>query len=83
MLAKIPPDRHDGAPIKYHLTDAGVPVLYSDGANRRDDGGFPCEGDEDGVEAMKWVPPCEAHLLPPGDWIILPRPRPERSANGE
>lgn len=77
FLARIPPDRYDGAPIKYRLTDAGFPVLYSVGADRRDDGGFPRDGDEDGVEAMKWVSPSEARLLPPGDWIILPRPRPE------
>jgi hypothetical protein len=76
-LRQIPPDRFDGKPIKYRLTEAGVPLLYSVGSNRADDGGVPREGDRDGTKAMKWIPPAEAHLVAPGDWIILPRPRPE------
>ncbi|MBK7405427.1 MAG: hypothetical protein IPJ41_12545 [Phycisphaerales bacterium] len=76
-LAQIPPDRFDGSPIKYRLTDEGTPLLYSVGANRTDDGGVPCEGDTTGARAMKWCPPAEASLAAPGDWILYPSPRPE------
>lgn len=76
-LTEIPPDRFDGGPIKYRLNEDGAPLLYSVGSNRADDGGVPREGDRDGTKATKWFPPSETHLVAPGDWIILPRPRPE------
>jgi hypothetical protein len=82
-LPEIPPDRYDGRPIKYRLTDVGKPLLYSVGSNRADDGGVPREGDQDGTAAMKWCPPSEGHLVAPGDWIILPRPRPEPYTDDE
>lgn len=76
-LPEIPPDRYDGGPIKYIISEGGSPVLYSVGSDRVDDGGIPQEGDASGTEAMNWYPPDQADFLPPGDWIILPRPPPE------
>lgn len=76
-LPELPLDRYDGGPIKLAFDDTGMPILYSVGADRADNRGAPREFDEQGDEAMRWFPPGEAGLLPPGDWILLPIPRPE------
>lgn len=75
-IDEVPPDRFDGLPIRYRLSELGTPVLYSVGTNRLDDLGVPVDGDKYGSRAKRWVPPDEAALADPGDWTILPTPRP-------
>ena len=75
-LPELPRDRYDGGPLKIAMSDTGMPILYSIGSDRVDDGGVAREADVDGDKAMEWYPPDEARLLPPGDWIVLPSPRP-------
>lgn len=82
-LDAIPPDRFDGTPIKYRITDDGTPILYSVGRNRRDDGGVPTDSLDDGTASMRWAAPHEAGRFGPGDWIILPRQRAEISNESE
>ena len=44
LLPEIPPDRYDGAPLRYRLIQ-GQPVIYSVGADGTDNGLLPRDGD--------------------------------------
>ena len=44
LLPRIPPDRYDGAPLRYRLVE-GEPVIYSVGADRNDGGLLGSNGD--------------------------------------
>ncbi len=44
LLPEIPPDRYDGAPLRYRLIE-GKPVIYSVGKDGHDDGLLPRDGD--------------------------------------
>ena len=44
LLPRIPPDRYDGAPLRYRLVE-GEPVIYSVGADRNDGGLLTPSGD--------------------------------------
>jgi hypothetical protein len=74
LLPAVPPDRFDGKPIKYRLTD-DRPVLYSIGVDRVDDGGeLP---DDENPCSDIWALPSEAPELRAqsrhrGDWILWP-----------
>lgn len=55
LLPSVPPDRFDGQPLRYKVTD-GLPVVYSVGADRVDDGGVPNRTNA----TMIWSPPSDA-----------------------
>lgn len=78
LLPAVPPDRFDGKPIKYRLTD-DRPVLYSIGVDRVDDGGTPPDDEYPCPDI--WAPPSEVPRLRAesrhrGDWILWPPVRP-------
>jgi hypothetical protein len=52
FLAAIPRDPFDGAPLRYALRD-GVPLMWSIGNDRIDDGGRPAAGEEDTLDSPK------------------------------
>lgn len=74
-LPAIPRDRISGEPIRYRIID-GSPVVYSVGADLKDDGGSPpldAGGQTNNAAAAAWGP-----LTPrarPGDWILYPTPQ--------
>lgn len=59
LLPTVPLDRFDGKPFKYKLVE-NVPIVYSVGRNRMDDGGLSIAGDSDGFDANT------------GDWRLWP-----------
>ena len=75
LLPRVPLDRADGQPLRYHAS-AGRFVLYSIGSDRRDDGGRPPirvgETAVDDVTAP-W-PPVRYAPRTTGDFILFPRP---------
>jgi hypothetical protein len=76
LLPAIPADRITGDPVHYTVRD-GIPIVYSVGADRKDDGGVPAVTDSDmqGLPdpAAQWnVPPNKAAH---GDWILYPQSR--------
>ncbi len=69
LLPELPVDRFDGQLLRYLLVD-GAPLLYSVGANQKDEGGEPAL-DDDGVPS----PDAAQNLSKrdrPGDWILHP-----------
>lgn len=83
LLPSIPPDRFDGQPIRYRLTDSG-PILYSVGVDKRDDGGQRPSTTDDRDRVSHWISPAAlaANLASPaaayyrGDWLLWPMPIP-------
>lgn len=83
FLPQVPPDRYDGAPLKYRLVD-GIPVLYSVGVDRDDDGGRLPKADRPSraIEyASNWRPPSaivatsddpSPLTVHDGDWVLWP-----------
>jgi hypothetical protein len=64
-LREIPADRITGEPVRYRLVQ-GRPVVYSVGADRKDDGGratYPLE------KAAAWE---TTQAVAEGDWILYP-----------
>ena len=60
-LPRVPLDRFDGKPLRFHVTEKG-PVIYSVGADLNDDGGKRAQRDEAGRpiephEAQSWRSP--------------------------
>ncbi len=87
LLPAIPLDMFNGEPLKYTLRD-GRPLLYSIGADRKDDGGRSPETSLLGSESQ-WTPPGRYEALKDdpvrrrfidGDWVLYPRPVPPKSA---
>lgn len=81
-LPSLPLDRFTGEPLQYRLRE-GLPVLYSVGIDRDDDGGTPPKwiGEMGGRwQVWNWKPIGEvraaqaanSELLPDGDWILWP-----------
>src|SRR5262245_22628915 len=65
LLPEIPPDRITGTPTRYRLLESG-PLLYSVGADRKDDGGRAVAG-------LKKVVNWDAtESTASGDWILYP-----------
>lgn len=60
LLPAVPPDRRDGKPLRYRVTEEG-PLLYSVGRNGVDDGGQP------GTQ-RPWD-----RSIPEGDWVLWPK----------
>ena len=75
-LAEPPIDRFTGDPLGYRLDAAtGVPLLYSRGSDRDDDGGVAMideTGDPDPDGACAWFPTARPDR--DGDWILWPLP---------
>ncbi|TVQ33068.1 MAG: hypothetical protein EA376_03160 [Phycisphaeraceae bacterium] len=76
LLPRVPPDRFDGAPIRYRLRD-GEPVVYSVGANMKDNGGrvhFDQDGNPTNRFTMAWRGsyPGRHDWIPDADWILWP-----------
>ena len=87
LLPQVPPDRYDGRSIKYRVID-GQPLLYSVGADRKDDNGRLPEPKDLGPNvpdrraranalARAWLPPPEPNrppgaAPPDGDWVLWP-----------
>lgn len=73
LLPEVPRDRITGEAVRYRV-DEGVPVVYSVGADRDDDGGvMVVEDDGDAAPhlAARWdVPVDRAH---DGDWVLWPQ----------
>lgn len=74
LLPIVPTDRITGQPTHYRLSE-GRPVVYSIGADRKDDGGHAPMG-PDGKpinrRAADWtISPDKA---PSGDWVLYPQP---------
>jgi len=78
LLPAVPPDRVDGKPLRYVVRD-GRPVLYSIGADRRDDNGTPGKDPEGDMTmvinygVVKSTSPVRQAAL--GDWIHYPPPK--------
>ena len=66
FLPKVPADRITGEPIRYRIVD-GRPLIYSVGADRKDDGGRPTA---DPRAAATWE--ANPDPLPDGDWVLYP-----------
>lgn len=73
LLPAVPPDRVDGKPLRYIVRE-DRPVLYSIGADRRDNHGVPCPNPEDAMEFNYGVvdTTTPSRAPPPGDWILFP-----------
>jgi hypothetical protein len=65
LLPEVPADRITGEPTRYRLLESG-PLLYSVGADRKDDGGRPVDHLR---SAANWDP-MESKST--GDWILYP-----------
>jgi hypothetical protein len=63
-LSAIPADRITGEPIRYRIID-GRPVVYSVGADRKDDGGRAVPA----YKAAAWEP---SQAVSDGDWVLYP-----------
>ena len=76
LLPAVPVDRITGEPVHYTIRD-GIPIVYSVGADRKDDGGVPAVTDSDmqGLPdpAAEWNVP--ANKAAHGDWILYPQSR--------
>src|SRR6185295_11414339 len=83
LLPALPIDRIDGKPLKYKpAPPGGLPILYSVGADRKDDGGRPPEGKNAFLNAARWVPIYTVNMwkvgdisrgaYPDGDWVFWP-----------
>jgi hypothetical protein len=85
-LPTVPPDQFDGRPIKYTIVD-GRPLLYSIGADRKDDGGRIDTGPTGHYRASHWIPapaatearqdpsgsaPTTRGEIADGDWVLWP-----------
>lgn len=79
LLPAIPPDVFDGEPIRYTLID-GLPVIYSVGVDRKDDGGRRPKR-PDSVFVGAWKPREQVDALMAvstsrdnidGDWVLFP-----------
>lgn len=70
FLRSIPRDRFDGQPLRYRETDSGM-VLYSIGADLKDDGGIPMRSRRGEIVRvdMNRASPVK------GDWVLFPPPR--------
>jgi len=88
LMPTVPVDQYDGQPLKYRLID-GQPILYSVGADRKDDGGRVDSGpaglrratywaSPDAVEAARadptWKAPTQANKVADGDFVLWPPP---------
>jgi hypothetical protein len=73
LLRVVPPDGHDGASMKYRLSETG-PVVYSVGGDRDDDGGRAASGSKGNDRTARWVPPGRVATAADGDYVIWPRP---------
>lgn len=87
LLPEVPRDQFTGGPIGYLLRD-GQPLIYSFGADRKDDHGRPVADNPD--NAARWVAPADVsrRLMQPnprdnidGDWILWPQPRANRAGD--
>jgi hypothetical protein len=67
LLPQVPADRITGEPIKYRIV-AGRPLLYSLGADRKDDEGRYALNP---VQAGVWD--IRPEDVPKGDWVLYPR----------
>lgn len=84
LLPAVPRDQFTGGPIGYALRD-GQPVVYSVGADRKDDGGRPVANNPG--NASKWIAPSQvpqrlaqrnARDDIDGDWVLWPPARQEQ-----
>ncbi|MBI1371906.1 MAG: hypothetical protein GC159_03985 [Phycisphaera sp.] len=76
LLPGVPRDRFTGRPLLYRLVD-GMPVVYSVGADRDDDGGAapadtPENREQFGDRLDQWASPRELNRNEPvdGDWVL-------------
>ncbi|MGD1276156.1 MAG: hypothetical protein ABR964_02895 [Tepidisphaeraceae bacterium] len=72
LLPCVPADRITGDPVRYRLVN-GRPIIYSVGADRRDDGSKPpiVDGKTANWRAAKWGPDIKVYN---GDWVLYPDP---------
>jgi hypothetical protein len=77
-LPAIPLDRFTGAPLNYALRD-GAPVLWSVGADRKNDNGRAPPADKDMTSRWLAADEIAARLADPqagpcydGDWVLWP-----------
>ena len=66
FIHEVPADRITGAPVHYRIA-AGRPLLYSVGADRKDDGGRYTLNPQ---QAGYWN--SNAEDAPKGDWVLFP-----------
>jgi hypothetical protein len=64
-------DPFDGAPLRFVIRE-GRPVVYSIGADRKDDLGRPAGDEKSNRRAGDWCPPSEKDSAPQGDFVIWP-----------
>jgi len=72
-LPAIPADRTTGEAVKYVIA-GGKPVVYSVGADRKDDGGkmgLTKDGKKQAAAAARWD--VEAEKAENGDWVLYPQ----------
>lgn len=70
FLARVPHDVIDGEPLRYRRISDGQFVLYSVGANERDDGG-----------QIAWTDKPPRQDQQQGDWVWFSQPQPQPSAS--
>ncbi len=74
FLGEHPPiDPFDGKPLRFVLRD-GRPIIYSIGADRKDDGGTPAGDEKANRKAGDWFPPEERDRAPQGDCVLWSAP---------
>jgi len=76
LLPEIPADRITGEPVRFRIVDS-EPVVYSVGADRKDDGGrpAPAKSFEDGrrlTESQTAALWDAQDSTPEGDWVLYP-----------
>ncbi|HEY5311140.1 MAG TPA: hypothetical protein VIK18_01430 [Pirellulales bacterium] len=81
FLARVPPDQLSGGSICYRLVD-GSPIVYSRGADGRDDGGVPArlaggaavdaEHPLEAAQSWRWDNINALDQRPQGDWVLWP-----------
>ena len=75
LLPAVPPDRVDGKPLRYIVRD-NRPVLYSLGANRRDDNGTSADPDSTmTIDYGILDPASPSRAKHADDWILFPPPK--------
>ncbi len=77
LLPEIPADRITGEPVRFRIVNA-QPLVYSVGADRKDDGGRPARARTS--QENRYVPESQAAAvwgvtpdsIPDGDWVLYP-----------
>lgn len=86
FIPAVPVDQFDGKPLKYRIVD-GRPLVYSVGADRKDDDGRIDAGPNGDYRASQWAPPedvaaarqdpdwcspTRSTAIADGDWVLWP-----------